>query len=96
MPTLTAPPPLLDRYPPGSIRSQDGLDQPTWVVDRGILADLARDTPLITDEIRAMMDIYMATLGVTLAPSGAYYKFPRHDSVDNTEDENESRRSSSY
>jgi NADH-quinone oxidoreductase subunit C/D len=43
VPTLTAPPPLLDRYPPGSIRPQEGLDQPTWVVKREVLADLARD-----------------------------------------------------
>ncbi len=43
MPTLTAPQPLLDRYPRDSIRPQEGLDQPTWVVRREILADLARD-----------------------------------------------------
>ncbi len=37
---------------------------------------LARQNPpLIEDEVRAMVEAYMATLGVTRAPSGAYYKF---------------------
>ncbi len=43
MPTTTAPPPLLDRFPTDSIRPHEGLDQPTWTVRREILADLARE-----------------------------------------------------
>jgi NADH-quinone oxidoreductase subunit C/D len=34
---------VIARYPAGSITPQEGLDQPTWIVRREILADLARD-----------------------------------------------------
>ncbi len=39
---LVEAPPLLSRFPEGSIVPQEGLDQPTWVVKREVLADLAR------------------------------------------------------
>ncbi len=61
MPTLTAPPPLLDRYPQDSIRPQEGLDQPTWVVDREILADLARD---LRDDPESRYDLLLDLCGV--------------------------------
>ena len=61
MPTLTAPPPLLDRYPQGSIRPQAGLDQPTWVVRREILADLARD---LRDDPDSRYDLLLDLCGV--------------------------------
>ena len=43
MPTTLAPAPLLEKYPEDTIQPQEGLDQPTWVVKREILNDLARD-----------------------------------------------------
>ncbi len=43
MPATTAPPPLLERYPAGSIEPLEGLDQPTWVVRREVLGELARE-----------------------------------------------------
>ena len=61
MTTLTAPPPLLDRYPQGSIRPQEGLDQPTWVVDRAVLADLARD---LRDDPETRYDLLLDLCGV--------------------------------
>ena len=61
MPTLTAPPPLLDRYPEGSIRPQEGLDQPTWVVKREILGDLARD---LRDDPDSRYDLLLDLCGV--------------------------------
>lgn len=44
--TLPQPPlpkALTDKYPPGSIAVEAGLDQETWVVRREVLAELARD-----------------------------------------------------
>ena len=61
MPTLTAPQPLLDRYPRDSIRLQEGLDQPTWVVRREILADLARD---LRDDPDCRFDLLLDLCGV--------------------------------
>ena len=34
---------VLGKFPAGSITPQEGLDQPTWIVRREILADLARE-----------------------------------------------------
>ena len=61
MPTLTAPPPLLERYPQDSILPQEGLDQPTWVVKREILADLARD---LRDDPDSRYDLLLDLCGV--------------------------------
>jgi NADH-quinone oxidoreductase subunit C/D len=61
VPTLTAPPPLLDRYPQGSIRPQEGLDQPTWVVNREVLADLARE---LRDDPESQYDLLLDLCGV--------------------------------
>jgi NADH-quinone oxidoreductase subunit C/D len=61
VPTLTAPQPLLDRYPRDSIRLQEGLDQPTWVVRREILADLARD---LRDDPDCRFDLLLDLCGV--------------------------------
>ncbi len=61
MPTLAAPPPLLDRYPQGSIRPQEGLDQPTWVVRRDVLAELARD---LRDDPETRFDLLLDLCGV--------------------------------
>ncbi len=40
---MLAPCPLLDEYPKGSIVALEGLDQPTWEVNREILEALAKD-----------------------------------------------------
>jgi NADH-quinone oxidoreductase subunit C/D len=61
LPTLAAPPPLLDRYPQGSIRPQEGLDQPTWVVRRDVLAELARD---LRDDPETRFDLLLDLCGV--------------------------------
>ena len=61
MPTLAAQPPLLERYPEGSIQPQEGLDQPTWVVRREVLADLARD---LRDDPESRFDLLLDLCGV--------------------------------
>lgn len=61
MPTLTAQPSLLDRYPQGSITPQEGLDQPTWVVAREILPELARD---LRDGAETRFDLLLDLCGV--------------------------------
>lgn len=43
MTVAEAQPSLLSKYPAGSITPQASVDQPTWVVRREVLADLARD-----------------------------------------------------
>ncbi len=48
MPATTAPAPLLEGLPEGSVRPEPGLDQETWTVRREVLKDLAlalRDHP---------------------------------------------------
>jgi NADH-quinone oxidoreductase subunit C/D len=40
---LSAMPDVRSRFRAGSITPQEGLDQPTWVVDRAILAELCED-----------------------------------------------------
>ena len=61
MPTVTATPPLLERYPEGSILPQEGLGQPTWVVRREILEDLARD---LRDHPETRFDLLLDLCGV--------------------------------
>jgi NADH-quinone oxidoreductase subunit C/D len=61
MPTVTATPPLLDRYPEGSIAPQEGLDQPTWIVRREILQELARD---LRDHPETRFDLLLDLCGV--------------------------------
>ncbi|TNF82121.1 MAG: NADH-quinone oxidoreductase subunit D [Acidobacteria bacterium] len=61
MPTVTATPPLLERYPEGSILPQEGLDQPAWVVRREILEDLARD---LRDHPETRFDLLLDLCGV--------------------------------
>jgi NADH-quinone oxidoreductase subunit C/D len=58
---VTATPPLLDRYPEGSIAPQEGLDQPTWIVRREILQDLARD---LRDHPQTRFDLLLDLCGV--------------------------------
>lgn len=61
MPTLTAQPSLLDKYPQGSITPQEGLDQPTWVVAREILPELMRD---LRDGADTRFDLLLDLCGV--------------------------------
>ena len=35
--------PILEKFPQGSVEPQEGLDQPTWIVRREVLADLCRE-----------------------------------------------------
>ncbi len=47
-PTVTVPTPLPEKFPEGTVVEQEGMDQPTWVVQREVLKDLAlelRDGP---------------------------------------------------
>ena len=56
--TATERPSLLDRFPAGSILPQEGMDQPTWIVSRDVLKDLAlalRDAPETRFDL--MMDL---------------------------------------
>ncbi len=61
MPTTLAPAPLLDRYPEGTIQSQEGLDQPTWVVRREVLRELAQD---LRDHPENRFDLLLDLCGV--------------------------------
>jgi NADH-quinone oxidoreductase subunit C/D len=61
MPTVTATPPLLERYPAGSITPQEGLDQPTWIVRRKVLRNLARD---LRDDPETRYDLLLDLCGV--------------------------------
>ena len=83
MPTLTAPQPLLERYPEGSIRPEAGSDQPTWVVKREVLADLARD---LRDDTECPYDLLLDLCGVDYPErderfEAVYhlYSLPRHE-----------------
>ncbi|HEX4951957.1 MAG TPA: NADH dehydrogenase (quinone) subunit D [Thermoanaerobaculia bacterium] len=58
--TLTQPS-LLEKYPAGSITPVEGLDQPTWVVKREILAELARD---LRDGKDTQFDLLLDLCGV--------------------------------
>ncbi len=63
--TTLAPPPLLEEYPEGSVRPQEGpgapADQPTWVVQRDVLARLARD---LRDHPATRFDLLLDLAGV--------------------------------
>jgi NADH-quinone oxidoreductase subunit C/D len=83
VPTLTAPPPLLERYPQGMIEPQEGLDQTTWVVRREVLADLARE---LRDDPDSSYDLLLDLCGVDYPEreerfEAVYhlYSLPRHE-----------------
>ena len=71
MSTLAPPPPeqatsesyeaVRSKYPAGSIVPQEGLDQPTWIVRRDVLADLARD---LRDNPETRFDLMLDLGGV--------------------------------
>ena len=67
MPTMTAPQPLLEKYPEGSVVAQEGLDQETWVVDRAVLKDLARD---LRDNSETRFDMMLDLCGVDYPDRG--------------------------
>ncbi len=58
---LVEAPPLLRKFPEGSVIPQDGLDQPTWIVRREVLADLARD---LRDNPETRFDMLLDLCGV--------------------------------
>lgn len=58
--TVTENPSLLEKYPAGSILPQDGLDQPTWIVSRDVLADVARD---LRDSKETQFDLLLDLAG---------------------------------
>ena len=49
------------RFPAGSILPQDGLDQPTWIVSRDVLAAVARE---LKDDPRTQFDLMLDLCGV--------------------------------
>jgi len=57
----TATQPLLDRFPAGAIVAEEGRDQPTWRVDRAVLADLAR---ALRDDPKSRFDTLLDLCGV--------------------------------
>jgi len=57
----TATQPLLDRFPAGAIVAEEGRDQPTWRVDRAVLADLAR---ALRDDPESRYDTLLDLCGV--------------------------------
>ncbi len=59
--TVTETPSLVDKYPAGSILPQEGMDQPTWVVSRDVLADLARD---LRESKETQFDLLLDLCGV--------------------------------
>jgi len=52
---------LLDRFPAGAIVAEEGRDQPTWRVDRAVLADLAR---ALRDDPESRYDTLLDLCGV--------------------------------
>ncbi len=58
---LVEAPPLLSKFPEGSVIPQDGLDQPTWIVRREVLADLARE---LRDDPESRFDMLLDLCGV--------------------------------
>jgi NADH-quinone oxidoreductase subunit C/D len=64
---------LIARYPEGSITLQEGLDQPTWIVRRDVLADLARE---LRDDPAAQFDLMLDLGGVDFPD-----RRPRFDAV---------------
>ena len=63
MAVATAPSPPLEKYPAGSVEPVEpaGLDQPTWVVRREVLAELARD---LRDHPETRFDLLLDLCGV--------------------------------
>jgi len=61
VPTTTAPLPLPERFPADSIQLREGLDQPTWIVRREILVDLARE---LTADPETGFDLLLDLCGV--------------------------------
>lgn len=60
-PTTQAANALIDHYPPGTIVPQEGLDQETWIVDKSILAALARE---LCDNPATRYDLMLDLCGV--------------------------------
>jgi NADH-quinone oxidoreductase subunit C/D len=58
---VSAPSPLIEKYPAGSIVPQEGLDQPTWVVRRDVLKRLALD---LRDQQDTPFDLLLDLCGV--------------------------------
>jgi NADH-quinone oxidoreductase subunit C/D len=52
---------LLDRFPAGAVVAEEGRDQPTWRVDRAVLADLAR---ALRDDPESRYDTLLDLCGV--------------------------------
>jgi NADH-quinone oxidoreductase subunit C/D len=52
---------LLERFPAGAIVAEEGLDQPTWIVKREVLADLAR---ALRDDPATRFDMLLDLCGV--------------------------------
>ncbi|HEV7515027.1 MAG TPA: NADH-quinone oxidoreductase subunit D [Thermoanaerobaculia bacterium] len=61
------------KFPAGSITPQEGLDQPTWIVRREILLDLARE---LRDNPATQFDLMMDLCGVDFPD-----RLPRFDAV---------------
>jgi NADH-quinone oxidoreductase subunit C/D len=61
VPTTTAQPQLLEVFPEGSVVSEEGLDQPTWIVRREVLRDLAL---ALRDDPEAGFDLLLDLCGV--------------------------------
>ncbi len=64
---------VLARFPEGSITPQEGLDQPTWIVRRDILFDLARE---LRDNPATQFDMLLDLCGVDFPE-----REPRFDAV---------------
>ncbi len=65
--------PVLAKFPAGSITPQEGLDQPTWIVRREILAELARE---LRDNPATRFDLMLDLGGVDFPD-----RTPRFDAV---------------
>ena len=68
------------KFPEGSIEPQDGLDMPTWIVRRDVLADVAREL-----KTNAQFDLLVDLCGVDFPDrekrfEAVYqlYSLPRH------------------
>lgn len=61
VPMTTAPAPLLDTFPPGSVTPQEGLDQPTWIVRREVLQEVAK---ALHEDSESKFDLLLDVCGV--------------------------------
>ncbi len=52
---------LIEQFPPGTITVQEGLDQPTWIVDKSVLAAVARE---LCDNPATRFDLMLDLCGV--------------------------------